>query len=165
MRSKSLIPSPSAQLLILGAALAACGSPTSDDGEPARTAAAGGGLAVVDEDPIDYEACAEISEAAASLIDATATCDQRFECEAIPAVDVMPSTCIPSISCYIAASQQSDIEPVIGELQALELEYREECGLCPTVDCLPAERVDARCESGRCDLVPRSRPQLVNPGR
>lgn len=156
MNLKSLLlPSP-VHALLLVAGLTACADAELDPA-PARDEAAGEGLAVIDEDPFDYEACAEISAAATSLIESTMTCEQPHDCEAIPAAEVMPSSCIPAVSCYLAASSRTDLEPILGELQALELEYRTACGLCPTVECLPEQRVMATCgDDGSCDL--RARP-------
>ncbi|MCR9161702.1 MAG: hypothetical protein ACE37F_36010 [Nannocystaceae bacterium] len=151
----STLPLASALLAISTALAAGCTGPDDDlDALPADTDV-GDELGVVDEDPIDYAACATISAAATSLIESTMTCDASAQCTPIPAGEVMPSSCIPAVSCYLAASSQTDIEPILDELQALEAEYRDDCGLCPVVECLPESRVMATCDEGSCDLQAR----------
>ena len=157
----STLPFASALLLVSSALTLGCTGP--DDGIEALPADTdvGDELGVVDEDPIDYAACATISAAATSLIESTMTCDAASDCSPIPAAEVMPSSCIPAVSCYLAASSETDIEPIIDELQALEAEYRDDCGLCPVVECLPEARIMATCDEGSCELEARPRRTTV----
>lgn len=133
-------------------ALAACGTAPNDSDERAGDPAAAGGLAVVDEDPIDYELCAEISEDVQSLLDATMTCDEDSTCEAMDAQEVLADACLPSISCFVAVADPVELEPVRQELRELDEEYRAECGLCPVAKCVTEERVYSTCNDGTCDV-------------
>ncbi len=90
------------------------------------------------------------------------SCDDDQACEAVAAYEVMPDTCLPSISCDVAVADAVELDPIRDELRELDEEYRQQCGLCPVANCVPEERVYSQCEAGRCDLeaLPRSEGEI-----
>ncbi len=148
-RSLALLLSLASAALTLGA----CGTaPTEAEDDPAQSAAVDG-FTVIDDDPVDYEACERISEDVQSLLASTMSCARDANCDTLVADEMLADACLPSISCYVAVADPVELEPIREELRMLDDEYRRRCGLCPVVQCVDDERIYAQCEDGRCDVA------------
>lgn len=161
MQIRTLFPS---LLLSLGVAastgcLSAEAEPTDPVGEPSRA----------DEPELtwttpDPERCLEVEEDASDLIAAVMDCDSDQSCSPEPAHTLIEDPCLPSLACYVPVSDDIDLEPVIAELEALDREYQQACGICPIPRCANPDRVAASCEAHSCELYTTPKPTLGEPG-
>ncbi len=148
--------------LVSAAVTLGCGAGDEPDAGAAQ-AVATDGFTVAGDDPVDYQACERISEDVESLLASTMSCGRDEICSTVTAEEMLPDACLPSISCYVAVADPVELDPIRDELRDLDDEYREDCGLCPTVKCVPEDRIRSQCEAGSCDVesLPRARTGVL----
>ena len=91
--------------------------------------------------------CEEIDREALAVVAEGAACSSDDECSAV----LVPDSCVPGATCWVALSSSADESAVRAELQAASEERRSAgcaCGLGRCASTAPA----AVCSTGHCGL-------------
>jgi hypothetical protein len=106
----------------------------------------------VSDPGIDEEACQRIAAEAIDYLDSVMDCSTDAACDVRFGQELVEDPCLPMLVCYVPVAAGADLDQVAADLGALDREYRESCGVCPTAMCIDPDRMFSTCEEATCEL-------------